>query len=185
MKAKKNAPKTKKAIIRVDSIKSDDKQDAIIPREQKDLESQENPGFKDSHQENEVNSDDDYAEESETIARQLTHKIVNYIRNPAEEDMQEEGEDKDQSNHNNQNESAEDGENIKKNDDLELRTVNRSIKDVMKDDHFYQEENSGEIKSDKKKRFYKKKSILEISLVTGFNSIKYRLKKNYFGGAQR
>ena len=184
MKAKKNAPKTKKTIIRVDSMKSDDKQEAIIPREKKDLESQENPDFNESLAENEENSDDDYAAESETIARVLSHKIVNYIRNPNEQDMQDEGENKDDSNQDNLNESGENGENIK-NDDLELRTVNRSIADVMKDDHFYQEENSRDIKSDKKKRFYKKKSILEISLVTGFNSIKYRLKKNYFGSAQR
>jgi len=182
MKAKKRAPKAKRSIIRVDSIKSeehDDKKEVIISNDDKDLESSKDSRLDDSQVENDEMSDHDYAEESERIARALSHKIVNYINNPTEADDQEKNE-IDQSNLNVSDENCENS----KNSDLELKTVNRSIVDVMKDQHFYKEENSCEIKPDKRKKIYKKKSVLEISILTGFNSIKYRLKKNYFGGAQ-
>jgi hypothetical protein len=57
--------------------------------------------------------------------------------------------------------------------------------DLLKDDHFYQEENSFGHTQNKNKKFFKKRSQLHVNIAAGLNSIKYRLKKNYFGHSQR
>jgi hypothetical protein len=67
-----------------------------------------------------------------------------------------------------------------------MSIIEKNIVDLLKEDHFYKEENSQENKIPVyQRRFRKKRSKLAINLSASIDSIKYRLKRNYFGQNQR
>lgn len=81
-------------------------------------------------------------------------------------------------------ESLADG--IKKDsDDIEMETIEKSITDLIKENHYYHGDNALQKLPHNRFNFRKKRSQLHINIAAGLNSIKYRLKKNYFGQSER
>jgi hypothetical protein len=110
--------------------------------------------------------------EIEEIAKAISYKVVGFMKSSGEPLKQ---------NQNNKKEA--DSEDDR---EIEEKSRNSKITDFMKDDHFYTEENSiRESRNNNFIKLLKKKSSLNVSIINSLNSIKYRLKKNYFGHRER
>jgi len=108
--------------------------------------------------------------QSEEIAKAISYKVVNFLRSKGHSISKEAKEIK--------------NENFTIVEDLEKKEneSDNSIANLLKDENFfYKEENTVEINNSVSiNNTKKKKRNVIAAFTTGLNSIKYRLKKNYF-----
>jgi len=180
--------KEKKKKIRIETNKNqekDEKQEEIVNKRNSTAEEgnisvsgiPESPSDSES-----VNTE---ARECETISRALTLKVKNHFKNPITKvEDQIKIHRTDIENEKEFDVSHEFESEPKQN--IEMSQIENNIIDLLKDDHFYKEENSQENKIPVSQiRYRKKRSQLAINLSASIDSIKYRLKRNYFGQNQR
>ncbi len=177
MKTKKIKVEKKKIRIETNEDQGkDDKKEQIISEKNQDQEIGDESMSERSESISDDNSLNSDARECERISRALTFKIINYRKALHSTDKTEKENEMESSNEFN--------DDLKK--EIEITDIEKDTSHVIKEDHFYRKENSIDKETPKPNfGFKKKRSQFAITLAAGLNSIKYRLKKNYFGQINR
>ncbi len=180
----------KRIRIETNEEEPDTKNESIIPRDPKEIELSDNSVMDDQSPNSSYDECSNIeAKESERIARALSIKVVEYFKKPRLTNNEVKKEISQPNSINESgvglDESLTSDLKIEIKEENNLNATEKSIMDLLKDDHFYQEENTFGHPQSKNKKFFKKRSQLHVNIAAGLNSIKYRLKKNYFGHSQR
>ncbi len=171
LKAKDNSKEGNFREIRLDSAKSESAaKEKLLENENKS----ENDG---DASETKNLASDEVKNQSEEIAKAISYKVVNFLRFNRNSVSKKPEEMK--------NENLKESINLTNAEDLEKKEneSDTSIANLLKDENFYyKQENSVEINNNSitTNNAKKKKRNMIASLTSGLNSIKYRLKKNYF-----
>lgn len=125
--------------------------------------------------------------ESEEIARNISYKVVDYLKSNRLNLNKQIGEIKPlEAEHFKDSINPENNKDIENKDFSNENSMDITIASVVKYEHFYKEDNSlDNTQMQKSKKLRKKKGKLNLKFKTGLNSIKYRLKKNYFENKDR